>query len=273
MSKLQKEIFFHVGTGKTGTTYLQYRVFPYFKGIYYIQRTKYKKSKDIIQNTDYEKYLLSREFDQQMEDEVKWFSADFPDTKPIIVFRRHDSYIASQYRRFVKNGFRGGFKDFFDIENDKGFFRKKDLDYFSMIKMLEKYFTKKPVVLFYEDMRENPQEFIKKLAEKLNVTYNPDDIDLSRKHTSYSEKQLKWMQKFGKHINLKKRKLSENPVIHFLAHIPFEGFRYFMLYSAKILPETTEMKNRPLIDKKDLEEVKEYFTADWEKCKAYAGEN
>lgn len=123
----KKNIYFHVGTGKTGTTFLQYRVFSKFRDIYYIQRTRYKNAKKIINGSNYEKYLISREFDQQLEHEVKLFSADFPDAIPMIVFRRHDGYIASQYRRFVKNGFTGDFSEFFDLEKDKGFFKKTRL--------------------------------------------------------------------------------------------------------------------------------------------------
>ena len=152
----EKKIYFHVGTGKTGTTFLQYRIFPELKGIHYIQRTRYRKAKKIINRTHYAKYLISREFDQQLEEQVKLFAADFPDTIPIIVFRRHDDYIASQYRRFVKNGFTGGFTDFFDVENDKGYFRKTDLDYSRQIKILEENFNSKPVVLFYDELRNNP---------------------------------------------------------------------------------------------------------------------
>ena len=98
----EKQIFFHVGTGKTGTTFLQYRVFPKLRNIYYIQRTRYKNVKNIIAESDAQKILISREFDQQLEKEIRWFTHTYPDTTPIIVFRRHDSYIASQYRRFVK---------------------------------------------------------------------------------------------------------------------------------------------------------------------------
>ncbi len=270
MKEEQKEIFFHVGTGKTGTTYLQYRVFPKFKGIFYIQRTRYRRSKEIINKTHHKKYLLSREFDQQLEQEIKWFSSDFPDTTPIIVFRRHDSYIASQYRRFVKNGFRGEFKAFFDLENDEGYFKKKDLDYFSQIKLLEHYFTQKPIVLFYEDMRENPEAFIDSLANCLQITYNPDSINLGRKHTSYSEKQLKYMMQAGKYINLSKHRMFKNPVLHFLGKLPREGLRYSILYAARYLPEPKATKGIPLIPKEELDKVKKYYTEDWKKCHEYA---
>ncbi len=270
MNNEKKEIFFHVGTGKTGTTYLQYRVFPKFKGIYYIQRTRYKNSKKIIGKTSYKKYLLSREFDQQLEREVKWFSADFPHTTPIIVFRRHDSYIASQYRSFVKNGFRGDFTSFFDLKNDRGYFKQKDLDYFSQIKLLEHYFTKKPVVLFYEDLRENPGDFIRSLANRLQVTYDPEAINLNRKHTSYSEKQLKGMMRAGKYINMTKRRKFHNPVLHFLWKLPLEGLRYSILYAARLLPEPAGTRGVPLIAPEELEKVRTFYSDDWEKCREYA---
>ncbi|MCD6366229.1 MAG: hypothetical protein J7L46_01675 [Bacteroidales bacterium] len=268
--KQKKEIFFHVGTGKTGTTYLQYRVFPKLKGIYYIQRTRYKKAKDIIGNTNHDRYLLSREFDQQMEKEVKWFAADFPDTTAIIVFRRHDSYIASQYRRFVKNGFTGKFTDFFDLENDNGYFKQKDLDYFSQIQLLEQSFTRKPIVLFYEDMRHHPEEFIERLAERLKVSININSLNLSKKHSSYSEKQLKGMMRTGKRINLQKRRIFKNGFLHFLWKLYMGAIRYTVLFFARILPENAQDRNKPLIPPEELEKVKTHYATDWQKCREYA---
>ena len=114
------EIYFHVGMGKTGSKYIQYRVFPKFKGIRYIQRTSYNRAKKIIQKEDALKYLVSNEFDQQLEEEVKYWASTFPDTHPIIVFRRQDSWIASQYRRFIKNSYTFSFSEFIDLKNDQG---------------------------------------------------------------------------------------------------------------------------------------------------------
>ncbi|RLD17565.1 MAG: hypothetical protein DRI36_03430, partial [Caldiserica bacterium] len=100
-----KEVYFHVGLGKTGSKYLQFVFFPKLKGIYYIHFSKYKKSKEIIKRKNFKKFLVSREFDRQFEDEINWFSKDFPDAKPIMVLRRHDSWILSQFKRFIKNGY------------------------------------------------------------------------------------------------------------------------------------------------------------------------
>ncbi len=267
---LQKSIYFHVGTGKTGTTYLQYRVFPKLKAIYYIQRTRYKKSKSILRHTNHKKYLLSREFDQQMEKEVKWFAADFPNTTAIIVFRRHADYIASQYRRFVKNGFMGSFIDFFDLENDNGYFKKKDLDYFSQIQLLEKSFTRKPIVLFYEDMREDPIMFIQNLVQRMEVSIDINALNLSRKHSSYSEKQLKGMLRLGKHINLQKRRIFNNGFLHFLWKLYMGAIRYTILFFLKVLPENSADKGKPLISPIELEKVNQFYAEDWKKCCNYA---
>ena len=123
-------IYFHVGTGKTGSTFLQTRIFPLLKEIYYIPTNRYHKIFQEIEKSSSTKILISREFDQQLEREVKRFSKKYPNTTPIIVFRRHDSYIASQYRRFVKNGFTGNFQTFFDLQNNEGYFKKCDLNYY-----------------------------------------------------------------------------------------------------------------------------------------------
>lgn len=51
--------------------YLQYAFFPKLQGIHYIQRTRYRKSPQIIEQKNHERYLIPREFDQQLEDECR----------------------------------------------------------------------------------------------------------------------------------------------------------------------------------------------------------
>lgn len=269
MQNNQKEIFFHVGTGKTGTTFLQYRVFPFFKGIHYIQRTKYKNAIRIIKSGTHDRYLVSREFDQQLEYEVKNFSAELPNTTPIIVFRKHDSYIASQYRRFVKNGFQGGFEKFFDLKNDDAFFKHRDLDYSHQIKILEKYFDRKPLVFIYEDMRKDPVAFINAMAKEMNVTIDMDDVNLNRKHTSYNQNQLKAILWTGKFINLRKRRVFKSGLIHFFWKLHLEAIRYSVLYVSKLFPERA-FSGDPLISKSDLEAIANAYQKDWENVLEYA---
>ena len=263
------EIYFHVGMGKTGSKYIQYRVFPKFERIRYIQRTNYKKAKDIIQRGESPKYLVSNEFDQQLEKEVKEWATTFPDTHPIIVFRRQDSWIASQYRRYIKNSYTFSFSEFIDLKNDNGYFKKRDLEFFKNIELLEHYFTKKPLVLLYDDLKNKPTKFIQQVANYADVKIDMEKIDFSRKHTSYSLKQLNVIRRISQFVDLRKRRVTNNPVLHRLFLIGLSTIRYPILYGAKLVPASW-VEEKPLITEKELEAVRDLYAADWKKCLEYS---
>lgn len=242
---------------------MQYRVFPKLRGIQYIQRTKFKRYPQLIAKSSSERILLSREFDQQLEREIKAFTRHYPDTTPIIVFRRHDSYIASQYRRFVKNGFRGSFTEFFDLDRDEGYFKQIDLNYRHQIDLLKKYFTQPPLIFIYEDMREQPTAFFLRMAGAIGAQLNIDDINLNPKHTSYSLQQLKFMQQVGQRINMRKRRVFDNSILHFFWKLYMGALRYSVLYLGKVLP-ASRFDDRPLIAPEELERVRTAYAEDWE---------
>lgn len=263
------QVYFHVGMGRAASTYLQYDVFPYFKNVTYIQRTRFKHFKKIVEKGNSEKYFVSREFDQQFEEEVEKFSKKFPDAHPIVVFRRQDGWIASQYRRFVKNGNHLTFKQFIDLEDDKGLFSIADLSYFPKIQYLESHFSNKPLVIFYEEMINAPYTFIDRIVEYMNAKYKKEDINLDKRHSSYNKNQIRAIYWIGNYFNIRKRRIFKNSFLHFLWRIYLGTIRYSILYIAKILPDSM-FDQGPLIEKKELEEVNEYFSEDWNKCLAYA---
>jgi hypothetical protein len=256
-----KQVFYHVGTGKTGTTYLQYRVFPFFKGIQYIQRNHFKRYAQMVKESPESRILLSREFDQQLEYEVKLFAPHFPDTTPIIVFRRHDQYIASQYRRFVKNGFKGSFEEFFDVENDQGYFKHRDLNYRGMLDILRQHFRPEPIVLFYDDLQSNPIQFIEGLAAKVGATVDAKSLNLSKKHASYNENQLLFFRQMSQRFNLWKRTHSKNKILNVLGKLRLGALRYSLLFIGKFWP--VKESAGPLIKKESLEKVRLAFEEDW----------
>ncbi|MCF6240139.1 MAG: hypothetical protein L3J74_02190 [Bacteroidales bacterium] len=269
---LAKQIYFHVGLSKTASTYLQERVFPLFENVEYIHRMyRYNKVFDILTGTDKEKVLISREFDQQFESELKRFAPKYPDIQIFIVFRRQDSWIASQYRRFFKNGHTIPFTEFFDLKNDKGIFTKKDLDFSAYIKTVEKLFNKKPVVLFYDDLRKDPMAFFDYIAGIMGVKYDKTKVNLKSKHKSYSEKQLKALKAVSKIISVRKDNI-KSPFLYQLKRFYTNMIRYSTLYAAKIIPESW-FGSEPLIDPKDLEAVKDYYAEDWKYVLEYAREN
>lgn len=266
------EIFFHVGLGKVASKYLQFKVFPRLQGICYIPTGKYKNSKKIIERSIEDKFLISREFDRQLESECKWFSNDFPQAKTIILLRRHDSWIASQYRRFVKNGFPGKFTDFMDIEKDQGEWKKKELLFFEKIKILEKCFQYKPLVLFFDDFKTNPKEFLSKMIHYMDAGIDFDKISYTPKHSSYNEKQLKIMQKLSKKFRLIEDKERKSQFYKSIRRILKMPIRYPILYLAQLLPESCLSKN-DLIPSEELQLIRETYAGDWNKCLEYAKRN
>lgn len=266
------EVFFHVGLGKVASTYLQCKVFPKLENIHYIPTGKYRKSKQIIRAGKHDRYLVSREFDRQLERECQWFAMDFPKAKPVILLRRHDSWIASQYRRFVKNGFPGEFTEFMDIEEDRGAWKKKELVFYDKITVLENSFQHKPLVLFYDDFREDPAKFLSGMVSYMQATIDLDRISWSPKHTSYTEKQLKVMRKFSRTLSFIQNHERKSQLYKSIRRYLKMPLRYPILWIARLLPERW-IPQGDLIAPEELEKIASLCHEDWQKCLAYARKN
>lgn len=269
-----KEVFFHVGLAKTGTTYLQHKFFPKLRGIKYIRRTKYRNFKyvQIIKRTDYEKYLVSNEFDRQLEKETKNIASVFPDAKIIIVLRRHDSWIASQYKRRIKNGYSLTFKEFIDLEKDQGYWKQKDLYFYPMLKMIERRFKTRPLVLFYRELRKNPYLFLERISQFLGVSFDKESIDLSPKHRAFNEKQLKIIRKFSRFLFSQDFEYSEKYWLSKIQRLFRMIPRYFILFTSLLVPDFL-VEESPLIPEKELEKVRKHYEDDWNRCLEYASKS
>lgn len=271
MPKQAIDIFFHIGLGKTATTYLQYEFFPKLKGIYYIQRTLYRKYQAVIERTQQSRYLVSREFDQQLEEEVNKIAAAYPAARIIIVLRRQDGWIASQYRRYVKNGGGLSFTEFFDVRHDTGLWKRADVDFMAKIRYVETHFTQPPLVLFHEDLTKDPYAFMDTLAAYLGATYDKNAISLSAVHSSYSEKELKIIKKYS-FLFSQNRQYSRLRLVRWLQRRSQLLLSYLILYPAKLIPATW-LSPEPLIPPAELEAVRDFYATEWAQCKAYAQHN
>lgn len=251
-------IYFHVGLGKTGSTFLQDRFFPRLMDIDYLPRNRFHLAHSFIANHPSSKILVSREFDQQLEVEAGKFAASFPEARPIIVLRRPDSYIASQYRRAVKNGFRGGFKDFFDLDQDKGHFSQGDLQYDEQIEMLSQLFLQPVTVFFYEDMKADLNDYLETWLSLLSAGVNWSKVNLKTKHASYTDRQLLFLQRIAACIDLRKRPRQAFNPISFLVRIMRASLRYSLLFLGKF-----SRSNQQLISAEDLQRVEEAYRPMW----------
>jgi len=272
---MNKDIYFHVGLAKTGSTFLQKNFFPYLKDIKYIDAHKYINCIDIINSTDHKSYLISREFDKQFEKEIKKFTSYFPKTKIIVVFRRHDKWIASQYKRSVKNGWYWDFKNYYNI-NNSALWKNSDMTYMNKIKIIKKYSKSKPLILKFEELKENPFNYLNKISDFTNSRYFKNEISLDVVHKSYTEKQLVFLQKFCKifkktppkyydyqEITLDKSISNKNKIKHWIFYRPWWLLFHLVMYTSLIIPRTLIVKN-PLINKNELDEIKNKFKEDWD---------
>lgn len=261
-------VYFHVGLGKVASKYLQHGVFPYFRNVHYIPTRLFYKSVAEIQQGLHPSYLVSREFDTQLEAEVRKFAMHFPYAHPILLLRRHDDWIVSQYRRFVKNGFTGPFSSFIDLVDDRGRFPMSSLEFYRKIEILKECFTTEPLVLIYDELLESPWTFIDKIAAYCHTDYDINEIRLDRKHTSYSEKQIRWMQRVNRLLNIHEPNYTEVPEIKFFQRIPYLLYRYLILYSGLLVPSSW-LGNEPLIPSGELDRIRELTAEDWDRCIQY----
>ena len=260
---MEKVIYFHVGISKTGSTFLQQRVFPFLKNIHYIPTRKYFNINEEISSIKQGNILVSREFDRQFEREVDLFAKNHQNVIPIIVFRRHDQYLASQYRRFIKNGFKHDVKQFFDIDSDLGFFKKIHFNFTHQVNYLKIAFNAEPLVFVYDDFKIGSRDFVQRLSSLINAQLDLNRIDFSTKHGSYNEKQLKIIKTISQVINLQKRRVFKSEILHYIWRFFHAIVRYGILYTSVLIPRFLTSKV-PLIDEGYLNQVKRYYTKDWE---------
>ena len=263
MLNSEKEIYFHVGLAKTGSTFVQNNFFPKLKNIKYISTHKYKRCIDIIKKTNYKSYLISREFDRKLDEEVRKVLKHFPQTKIIIVFREHKKWISSQFKRYSKNGWHWDFEEFYNNENT-GYWKRDDMIYFDKLKIISKYSKSRPLVLNFDELKTNPHSYLEKISNFTNSNYIKDDISLNVVHKSYSEKQLVFLKEFCKIFkSTPPRYYAKNKLKHWLFFRPWWLLYHLVMYFAILLPKSLVVK-KPLINQKYLQNTMNKYKDDWE---------
>ncbi len=265
----QPPIFFHVGLGKVASTYLQYRFFPKLQGVRYIQRTRYRQAPHIIHKEQAFPYLVSREFDRQLPAEVAWFGHYYHDVQPLILLRRHDEWIASQYRRYLKNGGQASLPLSLDLEHDQGKWKISEVHFMQYIRALEYHFDHPPLVYFHADFKADPNAFFNQMARDIGVTFNWDTLDLEPFHASYSDKQLKFMRKYGSKFFNPRRKLPNQRVLRWLKRRSEMLGSYALLYTSQLLPKDW-VNDIELYPPDYLQAIRAFYQDDWEACLTYA---
>ncbi len=125
------------------------------------------------------------------------------------------------------------------------------------------------MVLFFEELKETPFNFFDKIADCMDADYAREKIDTSPKHQSYSEKQLKVVQKASKKFLIREINYSDIYLVSKLQRLMKMIPRYLVMYAANLIPSQF-ISDQPLIPEVELERVREFYEEDWQKCKQYA---
>lgn len=259
------EIYFHAGMMRTGSTFMQRTVFPELSGIEYISKKQYGKAHEIIAESDSRKILVSFELNNALfYTHLEGFARKYPKAGIILVLRQQDEWIASHYKRAVKNGFHEDFKKYFDIEADTGRWKHEDLFYFPKLEWVRKQFAKPPLILFHQELRDHPEAFLNKILEYTGAGTS-GNISFKPRHTSYSEKQLLFKRWVNHHTIFKERPGEEESQPRKVGN---KFLRYILLHLPLVIPFNTHQKE--LVPKSDKEKIRAYFEEDWEQCQAFA---
>ena len=257
-----KTVYFHVGLGKTGSTFLQQEVFPKLDGIHYVGPQQYKKVARIVSQSRQSKILVSREFDKQLEEELRSFCEQISNVKVIVCFRRQDEWMASQYRRRVKNGWLMSFHEFIDVEQNTGYWKAEELYYQPKVELIRSITGNDPLVLVYDELRDDPQAYLKRISDFIGIKL-PQNISFKPRHRSFSDKQLIVLQTFCRKFVRSVPRGRSNKLMHWLLYRPVWAFYHIVLYAAKFIPWSL-ISRKELIISDELEAVKRFFEEDWE---------
>lgn len=261
----EQTVYFHVGLGKTGSTFLQKEVFPRLNEIQYVGPQQYKKAKAIIKQSGESKILVSREFDKQLEEELRSFCDQVANVRVIVCFRRQDEWMASQYRRRVKNGWLMPFREFIDVESNAGYWKVEELFYQSKVELIRSITGKEPLVLLYDELRDDPKVYLQRIADFIGIEL-PQNLSFKPRHRSFNDKQLIVLQSFCRKCVKSVPRGRSNKLLHWLFYRPVWAFYHLVLYAAKFIPWSL-ISRKELIASDELEKVRAHFEEDWKGLK------
>lgn len=264
-----KQLFFHVGMPKTASTFLQKYVFPNFQDVLFIKKHDFKNHQKIINNTGFDKILLSHEINVDKPNgynKVQAITENYPGTKPIILLRKHSSWVRSKYKYYLRKHGALSFEQYLDLENEQGKIKHETLHYLDKIKLLEKAFNCRPLVFFQEELKQNPEQLIAQLAQFMGTRYNPDNIKTETVKGAYNEHQLKYVRSFNRWY-----KFNKLPERKKWQKFVYEKFSALLLHSVafagKFLPSPDD---KPLIPEAIMQELDQQLEHDWKQCIEYA---
>lgn len=261
-----------MGLTKVASTFLQKEIFPHIEGIQFHRKRDFEEFRTLKDITLDKSHLFSSEKDKRIEDIVDEILNYLPDARFILIVRRHDQWIFSRYKYYIRKHGWKSFEEFFDLESDNGIWKKDDLLLRKKIEHIEKKCMHPPLILTHDLLNSDPDRFLQKLCNYLNGSLQPVARKNAIVNRAFSEKQLIVLRKFNgikpyEEIRSPSRILNRMHYRYrqFLLHI----VAFFALFFPRFLMKRNSLLNDPEL----LDHVRDYFNDDWQFCVDYTGKS
>ena len=263
-------VFFHVGTGRAASRWLQERVFPRFRGVRYVPRTGFGQSPKAIARPEDLPVLVSRQLGyREFTPSVAWFAREAPDARPILVLRRHDEWLRSVWLREIKELRYVPFERFIDFERDAGVRPQSSALFRERIRVLEDHFRHRPLVLFFDQLVAEPKRFVRTIADYMGASYEEADISFRPTNRSYRDRQYRFLRAVGRLRGERGRARPSRPAARWLRTRSLRLAWHLGVAIGRVVPGRL-LSREPLITEAQLERVRVFYEADWRACLDYA---
>ncbi len=181
---MKNEVILHIGLHKTGTTFLQDNIFPYFNDLSIIRA--WHNQKTIVSQDLKAKILITYEgfsgdpwvgnYHDQFCQNIHNLKKLYSDPKIIIGFRKHSSLILSLYKQYLHQKGTENLDYLFNYQNT-GVLKHEDLFFYNKVNLLQKEF-KDVFIYFQEDLNNNLGTFIRSLSQFLETSFEFSHFEL-----------------------------------------------------------------------------------------------
>ncbi|MFO8000961.1 MAG: sulfotransferase [Marinilabilia sp.] len=262
MLQNEPQIFFHLGFPKTGSTYLQRRIFPYIPGIHFFKKHHFRKFRHLKPLPGH-KYFFTYEKDIDIKEAMDQIKEKFPDNSYIIlVFRPHYSWIVSKYKYYIRKFGYLDFKGYFSTDAPCYLNIGPDI-YNSTADYAARLFNNRVLLLNFDELKLSPESFMRKIYDFMGLG-KEEEVAVSEKlvKPSFSIKQLKILRRFNDLYRYQKMN-SSSKILNFAHH----KYRQFVLHTvaffARFAPADTAGLEKELTDRRPV--IEDHFSEDWEK--------
>ena len=165
------------------------------------------------------------------------------------------------------------------MDKDEGVWKQADFNFMQYIEYAEKSSGEKPLVLLFEDYKNDPDFYLDSLCAWLECDIERSAISSKEVHKSYSDKQLRLRRQYSDRFLdpeldqavYRAESLADHHWWRRTRHRFVLWFTGIFMRLVRFAPDSW-LDDEPLMRDEDLARVKDFYADDWAACQAYVDE-